>query len=219
VDNALGPQKSYQEKMEELLNHRLRLEQVGKMVLFWGTNKYTHIMWAEEVWARVQDLGLKARAKYMYQVCNSLLDAVKDGIEGQTADWTTFITVVKAMNIEKLKARAKAEKKQVDKEKEKADKERRQVEKEKAQEKVIKELQAQIEKLALVSTPSTICQAGQGQQTTQTIIAQMNPSTPATGRNHQICTPAMEAEKAATQQRLKTYTHQPDTDMGCMMYR
>jgi hypothetical protein len=161
-----APKKSYQEKMEELLNHRLRLEQVGKMVPFWGTNEYTHIVWAEEVWVKVQDLGLKARAEYMYQACNSLLDAVKDGIEGQTADWTTFIMVVKAMDIEKLKARVRAEKKQTDKEKEQADKERRQAEKEKAQERVIEELQAQIKKLMLVNTPSTIHQVGQGQQTT-----------------------------------------------------
>jgi hypothetical protein len=134
------PAKSYQEKMEELLNHRLRLEQVSKMVPFWGANKYTHIIWVEEVWEKVQDLGLKTRAKYMYQVHNSLLDTIKEGIEGQTTDWMTFIVVVKAIDIKKLKARAKAEKKQADKEREQADKERRQMEKERAQEKVIEEL-------------------------------------------------------------------------------
>jgi hypothetical protein len=170
------PTKLYQEKMEELLNHRLRPEQVSEMMPFWGANKYTHIVWVEEVWEKVQDLGLETRAKYMYQVCNSLLDAIKEGIEGQTTDWTTFIAAVKAIDIKKLKARAKAEKEQ-------ADKERRQVEKEKAQEKVIKELQAQVGRLVLASTFATTCQVGQGQQTARTIIVQTNPSTLVTGRN------------------------------------
>jgi hypothetical protein len=206
------PAKSYQEKTEELLNHRLRPEQVGEMMPFWGANKYTHIVWAEEVREKVQDLGLETRAEYVYQVRNSLPDAVKEGIEGQTTDWTTFIAAVKAIDIEKLKARAKAEKEQ-------ADKERRQAEKEKAQEKVIEELRAQVRRLALASTFATTRQAGQGQQTARTVVVQTNPSTPVTGRNRQTRTPAMEAEKAAIQQRLKTYPHQPDTDAGRATYR
>jgi hypothetical protein len=145
----------------------------------------------------VQDLALETRAEYVYQVRNSLPDAVKEGIEGQTADWTAFIAAVKAIDVEKLKTRAKAEKKQADKEKEQADKERRQAERERAQEKVIEELRAQVEKLALASTPTPTRQAGQGQQT---VVAQTNPSTSAAGRNRQTRPPATEAEKAATQQ-------------------
>jgi hypothetical protein len=83
----------------------------------------------------------------------------------------------------------------------------------------MEELRVQVQKLTLVSTHTTTCQAGQGQQTTRTVVVQTNPSTPVTGRNRQTCALAMETEKATTQQRLRTYPHQPDTDVGRVTYR
>jgi hypothetical protein len=135
-----APQKSYQEKIEELLNHRLKPEQVSEVVPFWGMSEYMHIAWVEEVHKKVQDLGINTRPEYVYQVFSTLLDTIKDGIEDQTADWMTFIMAVKGINIKKLRARAKAEKKQVDKDREQADKEKRQAEKEWARESEMEEL-------------------------------------------------------------------------------
>jgi hypothetical protein len=69
------------------------------------------------------------------------------------------------------------------------------------------------------NTAPTAQQVGQVQQTTQTIIAQLNPNTSVAGRNCPTHPLATEVEKMATQQRLRTYPHQPDTDAGCAMYR
>jgi hypothetical protein len=121
------------------------------------------------------------------------------------SDWTTFIAAVKAINIEKLKTRAKTEKELA--------------EKERATKSEIKELWVQIKMLMLVRTTTTTQHAGQGQLATWTTTAQTNPNAPAPGRNCQMHAPATEAKKMATQQRLRTYPHQPDTDAGCTMYR
>jgi hypothetical protein len=85
-----APQRSNLEKTEDLLAHRLKPEEVSETVPFWGTNKYTHIMWAEEVNMMVHDLGIETRSEYVYQVLNNLPSAVKDNIEGKVTDWTTF---------------------------------------------------------------------------------------------------------------------------------
>jgi hypothetical protein len=200
-----APEWTKLEKTKDLLNHRLKPEDVGEMVPFQGTSEYTHVVWAEEVQAMAQDLEIDARSEYIYQAFNNLPTAIKDSIEGKVMDWTTFITEVKVIKIEKLKARAKTEKEQV--------------EKDRATRSEINELQALIQTLRLENTAPTARQTGQVQQTTQTITAQLNPNMSAAVRNHPMCPLAMEAEKTATQQRLRTYLHQPDTDAGHAMYR
>jgi hypothetical protein len=60
-----APEWTKLEKTEDLLNHRLKSEDVGEMVPFWGTSEYTHIMWAKEVQAMAQDLEIDARPKYI----------------------------------------------------------------------------------------------------------------------------------------------------------
>jgi hypothetical protein len=200
-----APEWTKLEKTKDLLNHRLKPEDVGEMVPFWGTSKYTHVVWAEEVQAMVQDLEINTRSKYIYQALNNLPTAIKDSIEGEVIDWTMFIMEVKAIKIEKLKARAKTEKEQV--------------EKDRVMKSEINKLWSLIQMLRLENTAPTAWQAGQVQQTAWTIIAQLNPNMLVAGRNCQTCPPAMEAEKMATQQRLRTYLHQPDTDTGCTMYR
>jgi hypothetical protein len=71
----------------------------------------------------------------------------------------------------------------------------------------------------LASTATTAQQMGQGQQATRSIIAHTSTNLAAAGKNHQMHAPATEAEKAAIQQRLKMYPHQPDMDTGHTMYR
>jgi hypothetical protein len=129
-------QKLNLDKTEDLLNHRLKLEEVGEMVLYWGKDEYTHIIWAKEVQEMVQELGFYASFQYVHQVQNNLPDPVRDNLEGQVTDWATFIVVVKAINMEKLQTRAKAEKKQEDKDR--------------VREKEMDELRAQVLKPAVI---------------------------------------------------------------------
>jgi hypothetical protein len=196
------PQRSDLEKTQDLLNHRLRPEEVSKQVPFWGTTEYTHIVWAKEMTALVQAHGLETRHEYVYQAITNLPNAIKDNMEGEVTDWTTFIAAVKAIKIEKLKAQAKTEKDQV---------ERDRVTKTK-----IDQLQAQIEKLTLASVTK---QTGQSHQIVQPTFNQTTPSASTPGRNCQPYTLATEVEKAAIQQKLKAYPHQPDTDAGQATYR
>jgi hypothetical protein len=44
--------KTDAEKEKDLLNHPLKLEDVGKMVPYRGDQKYTHIIWADEILMR-----------------------------------------------------------------------------------------------------------------------------------------------------------------------
>jgi hypothetical protein len=104
------------EKTEDLLNHRLKPEEVSEQVPFWGTTKYTHVVWAKETMVLAQALGLESRQEYVYQVMNNLPSTIKNNIEGQVTNWTMFIVAVKAIKIEKLKAQAKAEKDQAERE-------------------------------------------------------------------------------------------------------
>jgi hypothetical protein len=136
-----APEWTKLEKTKDLLNHRLKPEDVGKMVPFRGTSEYTHVVWAEEVQAMAQDLEINARSEYIYQAFNNLPTAVKDSIEGEVTDWTTFIAEVKAIKIEKLKARAKTEKEQA--------------EKDRATRSKIDELRALIQTLRLENTAPT----------------------------------------------------------------
>jgi hypothetical protein len=143
-----APQRSDLEKTEDLLNHRLKPEEVGEQVPFWGTTEYTHIVWAEEMMALVQAHELETRHEYVYQAMSNLPKAVKDNMEGKVTDWTTFIAAVKAIKIEKLKAQAKTEKDQA--------------ERDRATKTEIDQLRAQVEKLTLASATR---QAGQSHQT------------------------------------------------------
>jgi hypothetical protein len=203
------PQRTNLQKTEDLLNHRLKEEEVGETVPFLGTNEYTHIVWADQVQAMVQDLGIEAGFTYVHQVLNNLPSAVKDNIEGPVTDWNTFIAEVKAVSIEKLTARAKTEKEKTKAERERADRER-------AMKSEMEELRAQVQKLMIAATAQ---QTGQGQQATRPPLANTSTSTTAAGKSRQTRAPATEAEKAAVQQKLKTYPHQPDTDAGRAAYR
>ena len=196
------PQRSDLEKTQDLLNHRLKPEEVSEQVPFWGTTEYTHIVWAEEMTALVQAHGLETRHEYVYQAMTNLPNAVKDNMEGEVTDWTTFIAAVKAIKIEKLKAQAKTEKDQA--------------ERDRATKTEIDQLRAQIEKLTLASATR---QTGQSHQIAQPTFDRTTPSASTPGRNRQPRAPATEAEKAAIQQKLKAYPHQPDTDAGRVTYR
>jgi hypothetical protein len=61
-----APQRMNLQKTEDLLNLRLKAEEVSKTVLFLGTNKYTHIMWADQVQVVAQDLSIETRFTYIH---------------------------------------------------------------------------------------------------------------------------------------------------------
>lgn len=56
------------EKTGQLLNHRIKPEDVGKQVPFFGAIEYSHLDWAEEGLALAHQLGLESWTEYLHQV-------------------------------------------------------------------------------------------------------------------------------------------------------
>ena len=97
-----APATTGMEKTEQLLNHRIKSEDVGKQVPFLGGTEYTHVVWAEEMIALAQELSLESWTEYLYQVINTLPNAIRDNIKGTTVNWTEFTDSVRAINTENL---------------------------------------------------------------------------------------------------------------------
>ena len=87
------------QQTEQLLNHRIKPEDVGKQVPFFGAIEYSYLDWAKEGLALAHQLGLESWTKCLHQVMNTLLDAIKDSIKGQDTKWTRFMQAVKAIKI------------------------------------------------------------------------------------------------------------------------
>ncbi|KAH9972302.1 hypothetical protein BGW80DRAFT_1252828 [Lactifluus volemus] len=93
------------EKTVELLNLKLKPEDVGTMVLFRGAKQHAHIAWAHEMMVRVRHCGLESREEYIHLVRCELPSSIIDSIGRGYTTWSTFIEAVMAIDVDRLKER------------------------------------------------------------------------------------------------------------------
>jgi hypothetical protein len=101
--------KTATQKIEELLNCKLKPEAVGTMVPYMGRTQHTHVAWAEEIFEKVQACGLKNRMEYIHQVLAKLPGSVRKGLQQNHMDWITFVDNVKAVDVDQLMEQAELE--------------------------------------------------------------------------------------------------------------
>jgi hypothetical protein len=101
--------RSDMEKTTELLNHKLKPEDVGTMVLFRGAMHHAHIAWASQIMIRVRDCGLETRAEYIHQVKGELPSSIISSMDQAYTDWRTFIDAVMGINVDQLKEKVRME--------------------------------------------------------------------------------------------------------------
>jgi hypothetical protein len=93
------------EKTAELLNHKLKPDDVGTMVLFRGVKQHPHIAWAHEMMVRVRDCGLESRVEYIHQVRGEFPRSIINSIDRAYTNWSTFIEAVMVIDTIQLKER------------------------------------------------------------------------------------------------------------------
>jgi hypothetical protein len=98
------------DKTEDLLECKLKPDEVGQRVPFRGTVVYGHVAWAEEMFMMVQRCGLENRIEYICQVMKELLKLVQSSIVKSFTDWAMFLEAVKGINTDQLEQRIQAEK-------------------------------------------------------------------------------------------------------------
>jgi hypothetical protein len=82
------------EKIQELKNHRLKPDKVGKKVQYMGGTQHTHVKWANAALALVQACDLETRMEYVDEAIDNLPNAVRHSLDQSTiTNWITFTTV------------------------------------------------------------------------------------------------------------------------------
>ena len=201
------------ERTDQLLNHRINPEDVGKLVPFLGDMEYSHVVWAEEMIAWAKQLGLESQTEYLYQVMNMLPDTIRDNIKSQPMNWTTFTDTVRDIKIRDLQQQAKREKEQQ--------------ERDKATQACISKLNAEVIRLkTMTSSPTAMAHDQHRRPEPQKPTTSAERATATTPGHYEaqqnkarpLRTPVTDADRAALQQQLCKYPHQPDTENGWAAY-
>jgi hypothetical protein len=198
-----------------LVAHKLKPEDISKTAPSKGRMEHMHVIWANEILAKVKACQLEMWIKYVAQVMDNLPIPIKNSLDRSTiVDWMTFTKAVKAVDVQKIQDHLIAEKET------KA--------KEDAVQAQLKELTAEVTRLRVRPAQTlTYQRSGQYQTHHQTTggdgtgtmttegKAQYMPNT---ARAWQPCPPPTEDEKAEVQKNLSKYPQQLDTSAGQAAY-
>ena len=95
--------KTEEEYEDEILNRKLKEEDLGKKEKVAGTDVYTHVAWADKMATSVRGAGLEMSHNHIRQVRKELLNILKEKVETGHASWNTFLQAVQEVDIEYIK--------------------------------------------------------------------------------------------------------------------
>jgi hypothetical protein len=94
--------KTVMQMTDDLVNYKLKPQDVRTMVPYMGRVQHAHIAWAEEILKKAKACELEGRTEYIQQVINQLPGSVRKGIQRNFTDWTTFTNNVKVVDMDQL---------------------------------------------------------------------------------------------------------------------
>jgi hypothetical protein len=113
-----APEKSPMEKIQELKNYRLKLDNVRKKAPYIGGTQHVHVKWAMTALGLVQVCNLETHMEYVDKAINNLPNTIRHSLDWSTiTNWTTFTTAVRAISLDRLKENMALEKDRWDNEK------------------------------------------------------------------------------------------------------
>jgi hypothetical protein len=114
----LAPEKSPMEKIQELKNHRLKPDKVGKKVQYMGGTQHAHVKWANAALALAWACDLETHMEYVNKAIDNLPNTIRCSLDRSTiTNWTTFTTTVRAISLDQLRENMALEKDRQDNEK------------------------------------------------------------------------------------------------------
>ncbi|KAF5385081.1 hypothetical protein D9615_000997 [Tricholomella constricta] len=100
---ATVARKTAMEYEEEILALQLKEEALGLKETVAGREVYTHIAWADKMSALVSRAGHATGSTYIGLVRRGLPSLMRERIVGTPANWTAFLTTVRAVDIDHIR--------------------------------------------------------------------------------------------------------------------
>ena len=94
--------KSPEEYEDELLQLKLRDEDLGVIKMVGGIEVWSHIKWAHDAFMLATRAGISSSSVYIRQVRRELPDAIKDLIDIRPTDWVAFTKAVQDIDIDRI---------------------------------------------------------------------------------------------------------------------
>ncbi|KAF5379685.1 hypothetical protein D9615_005654 [Tricholomella constricta] len=211
--------KTAMEYEEEILAMKLKEETLGSKETVAGREVYTHIAWADRMGALVSRAGLAAGTTYIGLVRRALPTLIRDKTTGMPGDWATFLTGVRAIDIDYIRDGAA----EAGKERERTRRFEERVRMLEVQASPTRAIRTQLAQTSIASpvqrartaiegNPFTT--AGGGQGSLSYGAAQQGGAGRGAGGARTPRAPPTEADRAALRVWLSEMIHHPDTDAG-----
>jgi hypothetical protein len=218
--------KTQAEREDELLELRLKEEDLGKKTEVGGLDVWTHINWADKALRLAVAANVETSTTYINQVRKQLPDLIKQKVGSTHADWEAFTKAIREVDLEHIKDGAERLRKAAE---EKSELRRR-----------IRQLEAsptagirtQLSRAMLTAQHAPSAQPARFNDTHSAKSSTGDPFATTGGGRGNIQwgyqpqraaavtrTPATPAEKDAIRKRMKELTHHPNTPQGLIAYQ
>jgi hypothetical protein len=227
--------KTTEEYEKEILDFRLKMEDLGKKETASGRAVHAHIAWADDMEDIVRGAKLEATTNYISHVRKELPKLLREKVGTGHKDWTAFLQSVRDVNLDHIREGVDSWQKEEDARKKEQDARKKELEDQEVLRRRIQQLEKltasptaplrhQMTSFGIGNTPSNAIPPLQ--QTTPSVV---NPFTSnAGGRGNlfyanQTRPPQQssntrplptQADREALIARLKIYPHHPDTEAG-----
>jgi hypothetical protein len=95
--------KTVEEFEEEIMNLRIKMEDMGKKEKIAGREIYTHIAWADKMSTIVRGAKIETTTTYIGHVRKELPRLLREKVGAGHADWTTFLQAIRDIDVDHIR--------------------------------------------------------------------------------------------------------------------